>query len=311
MGVVTLNLADVGLSANKNVDKFWEIMNERAELVHKALQCRYKRIKSITADTAPILWQYGAFARLGKGEPIDELLKHGRFTISFGYAGLYECVKAMFGVSHTDPQGKDFALQVMQFILDKCNQWKEEEDIDYSPYGSPIENTTYKFAKTLKQRFGEDVFVKLDGKDRDFITNSYHIFVEEEIDPFTKLKLESEFQKLSSGGAISYIECANLTDNIDAVLTVVKFIYNNIMYAELNTKSDYCQKCGYDKEIECVTDNGEYVWRCPNCGNTDKKTLNVSRRSCGYIGTNFWSKGRTDEIIHRFVHLDNHNKKES
>jgi len=306
MGVVTLNLADLGLSANKDMDKFWKLFDERSELVHKALKCRYDRIRCVTSDIAPILWQYGAFARLPKGASIAELLKHGRFTISYGYAGLYECVKSMLGVSHTDPKGKEFALKIMQSILDKCNQWKEEEDIDYSPYGSPIENTTYKFARCIKKRFGDDVFIKMDGRDRDFITNSYHVFVEEKINPFEKLKLESEFQKLSSGGMISYCECANMTDNIDAVIALVKYIYDNTMYAELNTKSDYCQVCGYDKEIECITDNGKYIWRCPNCGNTDQKKMNVSRRTCGYIGTNFWSQGRTDEIVNRYVHLDCH-----
>lgn len=306
MGVVTLNLADLGLSANHDMDKFWKIFEERAELVHKALKCRYERIRHVTSDIAPILWQYGAFARLPKGAPIDELLKHGRFTISFGYAGLYECVKSMLGVSHTDPKGKEFGLKIMQFILDKCNQWKAEEDIDYSPYGSPIEATTGKFAKCIKDRFGKDVFIKLDGKDRDFITNSYHIFVEEKIDPFTKLKLESEFQKLSAGGMISYVESAGLTQNLDVVMTLVKYIYENTMYAEINTKSDYCQCCGYDGEIECHTENGKYVWRCPQCGNTDKRKMNVARRTCGYIGTNFWSDARTNEIMNRYVHVDNH-----
>lgn len=306
MGVVTLNLPWIGFEANGDMDKFWELFDKYSELVHKALQCRYERIRHVTSDIAPILWQYGAFARLKKGQSIDEILRHGRFTISFGYAGLYECVKSMLGVSHTSQTGKKFALQIMQAILDKCNEWKAKEDIAYSPYGSPIENTTYKFARCLKERFGKDIFVKLDGHDRNFITNSYHVFVEEKINPFDKLKLESEFQKLSAGGMISYIESANLTDNLDAVMEVVKFIYDNTMYAELNTKSDYCMVCGYDKEIECITDNGEYVWRCPNCGNTDKAKMSVARRTCGYIGTNFWSNGRTDEIVHRVVHLDNH-----
>ena len=301
-GVVTINLPDVGLSADKNVKRFWKILDQRLDLCHKALQCRHERLKMVTAKRAPLLWQYGALARLDKDETIEPLLKDNYSTISLGYAGLYECVKAMTGKSHTDPEAKEFALEIMQHLNDKCAEWKSKEGIGYSLYGTPIESTTYKFAKCLKLRFGEDVFEKLDGKDRDYITNSYHVPVFEEIDAFEKLKLESEFQILSPGGAISYIETSNLQNNIEAILEVIKFIYNNIMYAELNTKSDYCQKCGYDGEILIDEDLN---WYCPNCGNKDHDTLNVARRTCGYIGTNFWNKGRTQEIHERVIHLDN------
>ena len=298
-GVVTINLVDVALSADKDMDLFWKLMDERLELCHRALQARHKRLSKVTSDVAPILWQHGALARLDKKESIHELLHHGYSTISLGYAGLYECVKFMTGHSHTDNgKGKEFGLKVMQKLNDKCKEWKEKEDIDYSVYGTPIESTTYKFAKCLRERFG-----KIKGiTDRDYITNSYHVPVFEEIDAFTKLKLESEFQKLSPGGAISYIETPNLTNNLDAVMEVIKFIYDNIMYAELNTKSDYCQECGYDGEI-LLDDNLE--WYCPNCGNRNHDTLNVARRTCGYIGTNFWNKGRTQEIKERVVHIDN------
>ena len=298
-GVVTINLVDAALSSDKDMDAFWKIMDERLELCHRALQIRHKRLSRVTSDVAPILWQYGALARLKKGESIHELLHHGYSTISLGYAGLYECVKYMTGHSHTDNGiGKEFGLQVMQKLNDKCKEWKEKEDIDYSVYGTPIESTTYKFAKCLRDRFG-----KIKGiTDRDYITNSYHVPVFEEIDAFTKLKLESEFQKLSPGGAISYIETPNLTDNLDVVMEVIKFIYDNIMYAELNTKSDYCQACGYTGEI-LLDDDLE--WYCPNCGNRDHDKLNVARRTCGYIGTNFWNKGRTQEIKERVIHIDN------
>ena len=306
IGVVTINLADIGLSANGDLEKFNQLMEERLELCHKALQARYNRISKITSDAAPILWQHGAFARLDKGEKILPLLKGGYCTLSLGYAGLYECVKAMTGKSHTDPEVQEFALSVMQKLNDKCNEWKQEENIDYSVYGTPIESTTYKFAKALKQRFGKDVFIKLDGKDRDYITNSYHVPVFEKINPFEKLSLESKFQKLSPGGAISYIECADLTNNIPAVLEIIKFIYNTIMYAELNTKSDYCQVCGYDWEIKIIDENNTLDWECPNCGNRDHTKMNVARRTCGYIGTNFFNQGRTDEIRNRYVHLDDH-----
>ena len=298
-GVVTINLVDAALSSDKDMDAFWKIMDERLELCHRALQIRHKRLSRVTSDVAPILWQYGALARLKKGESIHELLHHGYSTISLGYAGLYECVKYMTGHSHTDNGiGKEFGLQVMQKLNDKCKEWKEKEDIDYSVYGTPIESTTYKFAKCLRDRFGK---IK-DITDRDYITNSYHVPVFEEIDAFTKLKLESEFQKLSPGGAISYIETPNLTDNLDVVMEVIKFIYDNIMYAELNTKSDYCQACGYTGEI-LLDDDLE--WYCPNCGNRDHDKLNVARRTCGYIGTNFWNKGRTQEIKERVIHIDN------
>ena len=298
-GVVTINLPDVALSADGDMDEFWKIFDERLELCHKALQIRHKRLSNATSDVAPILWQHGALARLEKGESIHELLHHGYSTISLGYAGLYECVKVMTGHSHTDNgEGKEFALKVMQHLNDATTKWKKEEDIDYSVYGTPIESTTYKFAKCLKERFGTVKGIT----DRGYITNSYHVPVFEDIDAFSKLKLESEFQKLSPGGAISYIETPNLQGNIDAVLEVIQFIYDNIMYAELNTKSDYCQQCGYSGEI-LIDDNLE--WYCPNCGNRDHNTLNVARRTCGYIGTNFWNKGRTQEIKERVLHLDN------
>ena len=300
-GVVTINLPDVALSADGDMDKFWKIFDERLELCHRALQIRHKRLSNATSDVAPILWQHGALARLKKGESIHELLHHGYSTISLGYAGLYECVKVMTGHSHTDNgEGKEFGLKIMQHLNDACAKWKEEEDIDYSVYGSPIESTTYKFAKCLKARFGTIKGIT----DRGYVTNSYHVPVFEEIDAFSKLKLESEFQMLSPGGAISYIETPNLQNNIEAVLEVIQFIYDNIMYAELNTKSDYCQKCGYSGEI-LIDDNLE--WYCPNCGNRDHNTLNVARRTCGYIGTNFWNKGRTQEIKERVLHLDNKN----
>jgi ribonucleoside-triphosphate reductase len=290
---------DVALSSGGDIDEFWKIFDERLELCHKALQIRHERLSNVTSDVAPILWQHGALARLEKGESIHKLLHHGYSTISLGYAGLYECVKYMTGHSHTDNgEGKEFGLKVMQKLNDKCSEWQIEEDIDYSVYGTPIESTTYKFAKCLKNRFGEIRGIT----DKDYITNSYHVPVFEEIDAFSKLKLESEFQKLSPGGAISYIECPDLTNNTDAVIEVIKFIYDNIMYAELNTKSDYCQVCGYDGEI-LIDDNME--WYCPNCGNRDHDKMNVARRTCGYIGSNFWNKGRTQEIKERVLHLDN------
>ena len=302
-GVVTINLPDIALSSNGDVETFWEIFDERTELCHKALQIRHKRLEGTPSDVAPILWRYGALARLKKGEVIDKLLHGGYSTLSLGYAGLYECVKFMTGNSHTDgDKGEKFGLEVMQALNDKCNKWKKEENIDYSLYGSPIESTTYKFAKCLKKRFGV-----IEGiTDRDYITNSYHVPVFEKIDPFTKLSIESKFQKLSPGGAISYIECADLTHNTEAVLKVMQFIYDNIMYAELNTKSDYCQVCGYDGEIKIVDENNELIWECPNCGNRDKNKMNVARRTCGYIGSNFWNKGRTEEISERYVHIDDH-----
>lgn len=302
-GVVTINLPDIALSSNGDVETFWEIFDERTELCHKALQIRHKRFEGTPSDVAPILWRYGALARLKKGEVIDKLLHDGYSTLSLGYAGLYECVKFMTGNSHTDgDKGEKFGLEVMQALNDKCNKWKKEENIDYSLYGSPIESTTYKFAKCLKKRFGVVEGIT----DRDYITNSYHVPVFEKIDPFTKLSIESKFQKLSPGGAISYIECADLTHNTEAVLKVMQFIYDNIMYAELNTKSDYCQVCGYDGEIKIVDENNELIWECPNCGNRDKNKMNVARRTCGYIGSNFWNKGRTEEIAERYVHLDDH-----
>ena len=298
-GVVTINLVDVALSSDKNMEDFWNIFEDRLEMCHRALQIRHKRLSKATSDVAPILWQHGALARLKKGESIHDLLHDGYSTISLGYAGLYECVKYMTGHSHTDGgKGHDFAIEVMKKMNDKCNEWKETEKIDYSVYGTPIESTTYKFAKCLKDRFGVIKGIT----DRDYITNSYHVPVFEEIDAFTKLKLESEFQKLSPGGAISYIETPNLTNNLDAVMEVIKFIYDNIMYAELNTKSDYCQECGYEGEI-LLDDKLE--WYCPNCGNRDHDKLNVARRTCGYIGTNFWNKGRTQEIKERVIHIDN------
>ena len=298
-GVVTINLVDVALSSGGDFDKFWEIYEERLELCHRALQLRHERLAHCTSDVAPILWQHGALARLGKGESIHPLLHGGYSTISLGYAGLYECVKYMTGHSHTDNgKGKAFGLEVMQKLNDKCKEWKEAEDIDYSVYGTPIESTTYKFAKNLKKRFGT-----IEGiTDKGYITNSYHVPVFEEIDAFSKLKLESEFQRLSPGGAVSYVETPNLQNNLEVVLQVMKFIYDNIMYAELNTKSDYCQKCGYTGEI-LIDDNLE--WYCPNCGNRDHSTLNVARRTCGYIGTNFWNRGRTQEIKERVLHIDN------
>ena len=298
-GVVSINLVDVALSSDGDFGKFWEIYDERLELCHKALQLRHERLAHATSDVAPILWQYGALARLQRGESIHPLLHGGYSTISLGYAGLYECVKYMTGHSHTDNgEGKNFAIEVMQKMNDKCKEWKAAEDIDYSVYGTPIESTTYKFAKCLKKRFGTVKGIT----DKGYITNSYHVPVFEEIDAFTKLKIESEFQKLSPGGAVSYVETPNLQNNLDVVLQVIKFIYDNIMYAELNTKSDYCQKCGYTGEI-LIDDNLE--WYCPNCGNRDHNTLNVARRTCGYIGTNFWNKGRTQEIKERVLHIDN------
>lgn len=303
-GVVTINLVDVALSSGKDKEKFWKIYDERLELCHRALQLRHERLARATSDVAPILWQYGALARLPKGASIHELLHNGYSTISLGYAGLYECVKYMTNQSHTDNgAGKEFALEVMKKLNEKCNEWKEKENIDYSVYGTPIESTTYKFAKCLRQRFGTIKGIT----DRNYITNSYHVPVFEEIDAFSKLKLESEFQKLSPGGAISYVETPNLQNNIDVVLEIIKFIYNNIMYAELNTKSDYCQKCGFDGEI-LIDDNLE--WYCPNCGNRDHSTLNVARRTCGYIGSNFWNKGRTQEIKERVLHIDNKDDEE-
>lgn len=302
-GVVTLNLVDIALSSGGDIDSFWTIFDERSELCHKALKLRHERLEGTLSDVAPVLYQDGAFARLKKGEKIDELLHDGYSTISLGYAGLYECVKYMTGNSHTDEDiGTSFGLEVMKRLNDKCNEWKEKENIDYSLYGSPIESTTYKFAKCLKKRFGV-----IDGiTDRDYITNSYHVPVFEEIDPFKKLELESKFQKLSPGGAISYVECADLTKNTEVVIEIMKFIYEHIMYAELNTKSDYCQECGYNGEIKIIDENGELIWECPNCGNRNKDKMNVTRRTCGYIGTNFWNQGRTEEIKERYVHVDDH-----
>ena len=298
-GVVTINLVDVALSSGGNFDKFWKIFDERLDLCHRALQARHKRLLGTPSDAAPILWQYGALARLKKGEKIDKLLFGGYSTISLGYAGLYECVKYMTGKSHTDAGAKPFALSVMQHINDKCNEWKAAENIDYSLYGTPLESTTYKFAKCLQQRFGIVPGIT----DKNYITNSYHVHVSEKIDAFTKLKFESEFQKLSPGGAISYVEVPNMQDNLEAVMSVLQFIYDNIMYAELNTKSDYCQCCGYDGEIKIVEDDGKLVWECPKCGNRDQNKLNVARRTCGYIGTQFWNQGRTQEIKDRVLHL--------
>jgi len=297
-GVVTINLVDVALSADKNVEVFWKLFEDRLELCHKALKLRHERLAKAKSDVAPILWQNGALARLQKGESIHELLHGGYSTISLGYAGLYECVKFMTGFSHTDKTGKKFGLEIMQKMNDKCKEWKELENVDYSVYGTPIESTTYKFAKCLKKRFGE-----IEGiTDKNYITNSYHVPVFEEIDAFSKLKLESEFQRLSPGGAISYVEAPNLQNNLDVVIKLIQFIYDNTIYAELNTKSDYCQKCGFDGEI--LIDE-RYDWYCPNCGNKDHNTLNVARRTCGYIGTNFWNKGRTQEIKERVLHIDN------
>ena len=306
-GVVTINLPDVAFSSEGNMDKFWNILENRCELCHRALMLRHKRLLGTSSDVAPILWQDGALARLNQHEPIDKLLFGGYSSISLGYAGLYECVKYMTKQSHSNnDKGYSFGIEIMQYLNDKCEQWKKQDNLGYSLYGSPIESTTYKFAKKLKERFGNDIFVKLDGKDRNYITNSYHIPVFEEINPFDKLSIESKFQELSLGGAISYIECSDLTHNVQAVLNIIKFIYDNIMYAELNTKSDYCQVCGYDGEIKIIDENGEMIWECPNCKNRDHSKMNVARRTCGYIGSNFWNDGRTDEIAHRFVHLDNH-----
>lgn len=302
-GVVTINLADVALSSEGDFNAFWELLDERLELCHRALQIRHERLSHVKAKNAPILWMYGALARLDKDDTIHPLLHGGYSTISLGYAALYECVKYMTGMSHSSGEGKEFGMKVMQKLNDKCAEWKEAEDIAYSVYGTPIESTVYKFSKCLKERFGIVEGIT----DRDFITNSYHIFVEEHIDPFSKLAVESEYQKLSPGGCVSYIECADLTQNVEAALEVIKFIYDHIMYAELNTKSDYCQKCGYDGEIEIFDkEDGKLDWRCPQCGNTDHDTLNVARRVCGYISTNFFNQGRTDEIKNRYIHLDNH-----
>ena len=298
-GVVTINLVDVALSSKGNFEKFWKIFDERLALCHRALQARHKRLLGTPSDAAPILWQYGALARLKKGEKIDKLLFGGYSTISLGYAGLYECVKYMTGKSHTDAGAKPFALSVMQHMNDKCNAWKKAENIDYSLYGTPLESTTYKFAKCLQKRFGIVPGIT----DKNYITNSYHVHVSEQIDAFTKLKFESDFQRLSPGGAISYVEVPNMQDNLEAVMSVLQFIYDNIMYAELNTKSDYCQCCGYDGEIKIVEDDGKLVWECPKCGNRDQNKLNVARRTCGYIGTQFWNQGRTQEIKDRVLHL--------
>ena len=298
-GVVTINLVDVALSANRDMDKFWEIFDERLELCHRGLRCRHERLLGTTSDAAPILWQYGALARLKKGETIDKLLYGGYSTISLGYAGLYECVKAMTGHSHTDKEATPFALAVMQHMNDKCAEWKAAENIDYSLYGTPIESTTYKFAKCLQRRFGIVPGIT----DKGYITNSYHVHVTEPIDAFTKLRFESEFQRLSPGGAISYVEVPDMQDNLEAVISVMQYIYDHIMYAELNTKSDYCQVCGYDGEIQIVEDDGKLVWECPHCHNRDQSKMNVARRTCGYIGTQFWNQGRTEEIKDRVLHL--------
>ena len=298
-GVVTINLPDVALSSGGNIEKFWTIFEERLELCHRALRCRHDRLKGTLSDAAPILWQYGACARLKKGEPIDKLLYDGYSTISLGYAGLYECVKYMTGKSHTDPSATPFALSIMQKMNDKCSEWKKAENIDYSLYGTPLESTTYKFAKCLQKRFGIIPGVT----DKGYITNSYHVHVTEHIDAFTKLKFEAQFQHLSPGGAISYVEVPNMQQNLEAVLQVMKFIYDNIIYAELNTKSDYCQVCGWDGEIDIVEEGGKLIWRCPKCGNTDQDKMNVARRTCGYIGTQFWNQGRTQEIKERVLHL--------
>ena len=298
-GVVTINLPDVALSSGGDLDKFWKIFDERLELCHRALMCRHNRLKGTLSDVAPILWQYGACARLKKGETIDELLYHGYSTISLGYAGLYECVKYMTGKSHTDPSATPFALQVMQHMNDACKKWKAESDIDFSLYGTPLESTTYKFAKSLQRRFGIIEGVT----DKSYITNSYHVHVTEDINAFDKLKFEAQFQALSPGGAISYVEVPDMQNNLEAVLQVMKFIYDNIIYAELNTKSDYCQVCGWDGEIQIVEENGKLIWKCPQCGNTDQDKMNVARRTCGYIGTQFWNQGRTQEIRDRVMHL--------
>ena len=300
-GVVTINLVDVACSSGKDMNKFWKIFDERLDLCYRALMCRHNRLMGTKSDAAPILWQHGAIARLKQGETIDKLLVGGYSTISLGYAGLYECVKYMTGMSHTDENGgKQFALEVMQHMNDACNKWKEETSIGFGIYGTPLESTTYKFAKCLQKRFGIIKGVT----DKNYITNSYHVHVSEEIDAFTKLKFEAPFQELSTGGAISYVEVPNMQDNIPAVLEIIKYIYENIMYAELNTKSDYCQNCGYDGEIKIVTDeNGKLIWQCPKCGNTDQDTMNVARRTCGYIGTQYWNQGRTQEIKDRVLHL--------
>lgn len=298
-GVVTVNLVDVALSSGKDITKFWEIFDERLELCHRALVCRHERLKGTLSDAAPILWQYGALARLKKGEPIDKLLFGGYSTISLGYAGLYECVKYMTGKSHTDPVATPFALDVMRHMNDACKKWKAEHNIDFSLYGTPLESTTYKFAKCLQKRFGIVPGIT----DKGYITNSYHIHVTEQIDAFSKLAFEAQFQALSPGGAISYVEVPNMQQNIEAVLQVMKFIYDNIMYAELNTKSDYCQECGYDGEIQIVEEDGKLIWKCPKCGNTDQSKMNVARRTCGYIGTQYWNQGRTQEIKERVLHL--------
>ena len=298
-GVVTLNLPDIALSSGGNMEKFWKIFDERLELCHRALMCRHERLKGTLSDAAPILWQYGACARLKKGEPIDKLLYGGYSTISLGYAGLYECVKYMTGKSHTDPTATPFALDVMQYMNDACRRWKAEHNIDFSLYGTPLESTTYKFAKALQRRFGIIPGIT----DKGYITNSYHVHVTEKIDAFEKLRFEAQFQHLSPGGAISYVEVPNMQDNLEAVLEVMRFIYDNIIYAELNTKSDYCQVCGYDGEIEIVEEEGKLIWRCPQCGNTDQDKMNVARRTCGYIGTQFWNQGRTQEIKERVLHL--------
>ena len=299
-GVVTINLVDVACTAEGDMNKFWEVLEERLELCHRALRCRHERLKGTVSDVAPILWQYGALARLKKGEVIDKLLFNGYSTISLGYAGLYEMCVRMLGVSHTTDEGRDFFLAVMQRLNDKCAEWKAAENISYSVYGTPMESTTYKFAKCLQQRFGNIKGVT----DKNYITNSYHVHVAEEINAFKKLRFEADFQKLSPGGAISYIEVPDMQKNIPAVLSVMKYIYNNIMYAELNTKSDYCQVCGYDGEVEIKEDeNGKLIWKCPNCGNTDQEQLFVARRTCGYIGTQFWNQGRTEEIKDRVLHL--------
>ena len=298
-GVVTLNLPDIALSSGGNIEKFWSIFDERLDLCYRALMCRHERLKGTLSDAAPILWQYGACARLAKGEPIDKLLYNGYSTISLGYAGLYECVKYMTGKSHTDPAAKPFAIQIMQYMNDACKRWKEKENIDFSIYGTPLESTTYKFAKCLQKRFGI-----IEGiTDKGYITNSYHVHVTEQIDAFSKLKFEAEFQHLSPGGAISYVEVPNMQQNLEAVLQVMKFIYDNIIYAELNTKSDYCQVCGWDGEIDIVDDGGKLIWKCQKCGNTDQDKMNVARRTCGYIGTQFWNQGRTQEIKERVLHL--------
>ncbi len=298
-GVVTINLPDIALSSGGNIEKFWKIFDERLELCHKALLCRHERLKGTLSDVAPILWQHGALARLKKGEPIDKLLFGGYSTISLGYAGLYECVKYMTGKSHTDPSATPFALSVMQYLNDACKKWKAEHNIDFSLYGTPLESTTYKFAKCLQKRFGIVPGIN----DKGYITNSYHIHVTEEIDAFSKLAFEAQFQQLSPGGAISYVEVPNMQQNLEAVLQVMRFIYDNIMYAELNTKSDYCQECGWDGEIEIVEEEGKLIWKCPKCGNTDQSKMNVARRTCGYIGTQYWNQGRTQEIKERVLHL--------